>query len=104
MENIFVEILLPKIKPLVFGIICRPPNQSNCLEIVKTNFGKLDTDMKESYILGDIDINMYQSNKYIVRGDRIISSKFLSDDIKKYHQFCTMHGLKYLIKPPTRLT
>ena len=89
MENIFVEILLPKTKPLVVGIICRPPNQSNCLEIVKTNFGKLDTDMKESYI---------------VRGDRIISSKFLSDDIKKYHQFCTMHGLKYLIKPPTRLT
>ena len=47
---------------------------------------------------------MYQNNKYIVRDDNRISSKFLSSDIKNYHQFCTMHGLKQLIKSPTRVT
>ena len=92
-ENILVEILLPKIKPLTVGIIYRPPNQSNFLEIINANFDKLDTDMKESYILGGFNINKYQNSKYIVRDDNKISSKFLSSDIKNCHQFCTMHGL-----------
>ena len=48
---------------------------------------------------------MYQNNKlkYIVRDDNTISLKFLSSDIKNYHQFCIMHGLKQLIKSPTRV-
>ena len=92
-ENIFVEILLPKTKPLIVGIIYRALNQSNFLEIMNANFDKLDTDMKESCILGDFNINKYQNSKYIVHDDNKTSSKFLSSDIKNYHQFCTMHGL-----------
>ena len=37
-ENIFVEILLPKTKSLIVGIIYRLPNQSNFLEIINANF------------------------------------------------------------------
>ena len=102
-ENIFIEVLLPKTKPIIVGIIYRPPNQSN-LEIINANFDKLDTSTKESYILGDFNINMYHNNKYIVRDDNRNSSKFLSRNIKNYHQFCTMHGLKQLMKSPTRVT
>ena len=40
---------------------------------------------------------MNQNNKYILRDDNTISLKFLSTDIKNYHQFCTMFGLKQLI-------
>ena len=40
-KNIFVEILLTKTKPLIVGIIYRPPNQSNFLEIINANFDKL---------------------------------------------------------------
>ena len=36
-----VEILLTKTKPLIVGIIYRPPNQSNFLEIINANFDKL---------------------------------------------------------------
>ena len=66
-ENIFVEVLLPKIKPYQTkpnecGIIYRPPNQSNSLEGIKTNFDKSDTD-----ILGDFNINICQNNIYIIR-------------------------------------
>ena len=99
----FVEIILSKTKPLIVGIIYRP-DQSNFLEIINANFYKLDSDTKESYILDDFNINMYQNNKYIVRYDNTISSKFLSSDIKNYHQCFTMHDLKQLIKSPTRLT
>ena len=67
-------------------------------------FEKVDIDKKEIYILGDFNINMYHNNRYIVRDDNTISSKFLSHDIKNYHQFCTMHGLKQLIQSPTRVT
>ena len=102
-ENIFIEVLLPKTKPIIAGIIFRPPNQSN-LEIINANFDKLDTNTKESYILGDFNINMHHNNKYIVRDDNRNSSKILSRNIKNYHQFCTMHGLKQLMKSPTRVT
>ena len=88
-ENIFVEILLPKTKSLIVGIIYRPPNQSKFLRIINANFDKLDTGTKESYVRGDFNINMY-----IVCHDNTISSKFLSGDIKNYHQFCRMHGLQ----------
>ena len=67
-------------------------------------FEEVDIDKEEIYILGDFNINMYHNNGYIVRNDNTISSKFLSHDIKNYHQFCTMHGLKQLIQSPTRVT
>ena len=47
---------------------------------------------------------MYHNNRYIVPNDNTISSKFLSNDIKSYHQFCTMRGLKQLIQSRTRVT
>ena len=43
---------------------------------------------------------MYWNNKYIVCDDNMISSEFLSSNIKNYYQFCTMHDLKQLIKSP----
>ena len=42
-ENVFVEILLPKTKPLISRNINRPPNQSNFLEITMANFDKLQS-------------------------------------------------------------
>ena len=83
-------ILLPKTKPVIIGIIFRPSNQSNFLEIIKVN-----------YILGDF---MDQNNKYIVRDGSTVSSKFFLSDIKNYDLFCTMHGLKQLIKSPIHVT
>ena len=78
-KNISVEILVPKTKPLIVGIIYRPLNQSKFLEIINSNFVKLDADTKESYILGDLNINMYQNNKYIARDDnRFLQSSFLA--------------------------
>ena len=82
----------------------RPPSQTNFLELLNMTFEKVDVDKNEIYILDDFNINMYHNNRYIVCDDNTISSKFLSHDIKNYHQFCTMHGLKQLIQSPTRVT
>ena len=70
---------MPKTKPLIVGIIYRSPNLSNYLETINTSFDALDNDMKESYILGDFNINMYENNKYIVYGDNtFLQSYFLA--------------------------
>ena len=59
-------------------------------------FGKVDIDKKEIYILRDLNINMYNNNRYIVCDDNAVSSKFLPHNVKNYRQFCTMDGLKQL--------
>ena len=82
----------------------RLPSQTNSLEILNITFEKVDIDKKEIYILGNFNLNMCHNNRYIVRDDNTISSKFPSHDVKNYHQFCTMHGLKQLIQSPTHVT
>ena len=103
-ENIFFEILLPNTKPIVVGIIYRPPSQSEFLEIINTHFSKLDTNNNEIYILGDFNINLYLNNSYIFLKNNLLQSQSITSDIKKYYEFCTMFGLKQLIEVPTRVT
>ena len=65
----------------------RPPSQTNFLENLNMTLEKVHIDKKEIYILGDFNVNMYYNNRYIVCDDSTISSKFLSQDVKNYHQF-----------------
>ena len=46
-ENIFFEILLPKTKPIVLGIICRSLSQNDFLEILNKNFPSINIDAKK---------------------------------------------------------
>ena len=103
-ENIFFEILLPNTKPIIVGIIYRPPSQSEFLEIINTHFSKLDTNNNEIYILGDFNINLYLNNSYIFQKNNLLQSQSIPSDIKKFYEFCTMFGLKQLIEVPTRVT
>ena len=97
-KDIFFEILLPKTKPVVVRIIYRSPSQNSFLEILNKSSPSVDTDAKETYIFGDLNINMYENKKYIVYENNVLCTKFASAGVKKYHQFCTMHGLKQLIE------
>ena len=103
-ENIFFEILLPNTKPIIVGIIYRPPNQSEFLEIINIHFSKLDTNNNEIYILGDFNINLYVNNSYIFLKNHLLQSQSITSDIKKYYEFCTIFGLKQLIEVPTCAT
>ena len=38
LEHVFFEILLPKVKPIAIGILYRPPNVNNFLEILSNDF------------------------------------------------------------------
>ena len=56
-ENIFIDIFLPKTKPFTLGFFYRPPNQYNFLHLIEDDFKKLNRESKELHILGDININ-----------------------------------------------
>ena len=92
-EHIFIDIFLPKTKPITIGILYRPPKQAGFLKEVSsalqniTNFYN-----KEVYILGDININLMLFSEKTPMG------------IKKYTEFCALHGLTQIIKKPTRIT
>ena len=92
-ENIFLDIFLPKTKPISIGILYRPPDQSGFLDKLSTAIsGTTCFDNQEVYILGDLNINLINNQKHTPNG------------IKHYQEFCSLHGLKQLITSPTRVT
>ena len=50
----------------------------NFLEILNKNFPSIDTVAKETYFLGDFNINMYEKSKYIVHKNSTVCTKFTS--------------------------
>ena len=57
-ENIFFDMLLPKTKPILIGILYRPPDQSELLDKLSTATSETENfDDQEVYILGDLNIN-----------------------------------------------
>ena len=56
-ENIVFNILLPKTKPILVGILYRPPDQSKFLDKLSTAISRRNTfDNQEAYILGDLNL------------------------------------------------
>ena len=103
-ENIFFEIHLPKTKPKTVAIVYRPQNQTNFIKTLDETFVKLDTTNKETWILENLNINLYHNGKYIICKNNTLVSRSVSNDAKNYHQFCRMFGLEQIIKSPTCIT
>ena len=105
-ENVFVELLIPKTKPITAGIVYKPPDQTRFLEILSNGLNLLNMLSEEWHILEDLNINLYHNglklgkeNKNIIKGANKVSS-----EAKKYLEFCKTFGRKQLIKSPTRVT
>ena len=94
---------MPHTKPITVGIIYRPPNQSKFLDIFEENLPKLNTSYREIYFLGDFNINLFENGKYVFQKSSS-NNKNLDSFTKKYHECCTLFGLKQLIKCATRVT
>ena len=81
-KNIFLELLIPKTKPITVGIVYKPPDQTRFLEILSNNLSSHIMLGKEWNILGDLNINIYQNgstlgeeNKNIIKGANKASFK-----------------------------
>ena len=85
--------MLPKTKPILIGILYRPPDQSKFLDNLSTSISQTCSfNEQEVYILGDLNINLINSQKHTPNG------------IKRYKEFCSLHGIEQLLTLPTRIT
>ena len=93
LKNIFFDSLLPKSKPILVGILYRPPDSSGFLKKLNAAISKTKNfDKPKVFILGDLNIDL--------TGNRVKNS----NGIKRYKEFCSLHGLEQLIQEPTRIT
>ena len=95
---------MPKTKLITVGIVDRPPNQTIFIKTLNEKFEKLDATNKETYFLGDFNINLYHNGKYIICKNDTLILRSVPNDATNYHQFCKMFGLTQIIKSPTRVT
>ena len=65
-ENIFIDLLFPKTKPISVSIICKPPSQTQFLEQMITEFEALNLNNKV-YVLGDFNINLLFQDKNVLQ-------------------------------------
>ena len=105
LENIFIDLLFPKTKPLSAGIIYNPLSQIQFLEQMITEFEALNLN-NEIYVLEDFNINLLFRGKYVL--NKLNETKKVDKDllleIKRYKEFCSMCDLSQLIGCPTRIT
>ena len=57
--SISVDIFLPKSKPILLGILYRPPNKSDFIKHINNIFTETEVlDKQECYLLGNLNINL----------------------------------------------
>ena len=105
-ENIFVDILLPKTKPFTVGILYRPPTQHDFVQVISSNLDNLSPETNDIYILGDLNINTFYNGKNLF--DKNINHTneniTFSPMLKQYRELCVTFSLKQIINLPTRIT
>ena len=66
-DNIILDILLPKSKPITVGIIYRSPNQIYFIDRFNNALGRLLFQSNEIYLLGDFNINLFFEGHYVLK-------------------------------------
>ena len=105
-ENIFIDILLPKAKPFTVGLFYRPPSDSNFLDSISCDFDKLLPNQREIHILGDFNINtLIDGISILGKKENVkLAASAPSSIGKRYNEFCNTYSLKQLIESETRIT
>ena len=83
---------MPHTKPILIGIIYKPPNDSQFLKVLQSTIENAIEFNLETYIMGDININMdknYKNNLAIVN---------------EYNEFWKTQGLLLIIKSYTHVS
>ena len=92
-EMIFFDIFLPHSKPILIGIIYRPPTDTEFVDNLDKYIEKCDSfNDQEVYIMGDFNINVDTE----ITNDNYYRSKYID--------FYQSHGLSQIITSPTHIT
>ena len=85
LEDLWIEILFPKTKPLIVGTCYRAPNNSAAKECLEYTINKL-TPEYDTLLLGDFNYCL------------------LDKKTNKFSEMMTSHGFSQIINKPTRVT
>ena len=105
-ENISLDLLLPKIKTISIAIVFRSPTDNRFLDYLSTGLNDFNLMENDLFILGDTNINVLDNGENILdkyKDMSKIKSNFGAIPKKNAQIFSTL-GLKQLIKHPTRIT
>lgn len=90
LEGTFIDILLPKTKPILCGVLYRPPKQTNFYDILESIFLSIPSlNESETVILGDFNTNC--------------SSTGSCSLVNSLNSLCDMFSFKQIIKDFTRI-
>ena len=104
-EQVFFDLLIPKVKPISIGIFYRPPKANTFLETFQNDLNLIDFKKFEVYFLGDFNINLLLNNKFLLKERQPFDVRNLSSPLlSKYKELCQTFSLKEIIQEPTRVT
>ena len=91
-----MDLLLPKIKPISVGVVCRPPKDTNFLQLFAEILNSLNVLENEILVLGDMNMNILQNggnlferNAKTSKGEIVINS-----DVQNYIEPHFNRGVK----------
>ena len=103
-ENVFFNLLIPKLKPLSIGIFYRPPDVNAFLETFAIDLKLIDLKETEVYFLGDFNINLLVNYKFVLKENQSLDFRNLNCPLmSKYQELCQTFSLKEVIQEPTRI-
>ena len=103
-ENIFFDLLIPKIKPLSISIFYRPPHVNTFLETFANDLKLIDLKETEVYFLRDFNINLLVNDKFVLKENQSLDFRNLNCPLmSKYKELCQTFSLKEVIQEPTRI-
>ena len=99
-SNIFIELFIPKTKPIIVGTIYKPPDQTRFPEILLDSLNSLNMLSETWHILGDLNRNLHQNGSTLGEDKKNIikGANKVSPETKKYVEFCKIFGLKKSMK------
>ena len=105
-ESIFIDIFLPKAKPILIGILYRPPDKNDFVKNLEETFTNCNIlDKQDCYLLGDFNINILQNDENVfekeLSNSKLNSIPFI---VTEYLDFTFSYTLKQSISTPTRTT
>ena len=105
-ESIFVEIFLPKSKPVLIGVLCRPPDKYDFVNCPERTFSETNVfEAQEYYLLGDINITLQPKGKEIFRHKPANTiNKEIPHLTRSYLEFSFTLSLEQIIARSTRVT
>ena len=88
---IFVDLVLWQTKLIFVGIVYRPPKDTDILQLFEEILNSLDILEKETFVLGDMNINILRNGVNLLKNVNSSRVKIvISSDAKNYIEFCSI--------------